>query len=358
MYLAEFFRPFGVPCTSIPLSGSKNTRSQFASFAALSCAGAAIVPRRFLRDVEDGFRELTADWPSDDGEVKGKLLAEQHFDELCDFLEPRHVLFECSVLDTGTATEEEVAHHRQSQAEGMTVNLTPDHHAELVAEVHRFRDVLERMPLQLYSQFVTLTHVAWRAMEHGMLYFCQRMPGELARFRWIIDSKDRSKVTKDEDWWRVCVKPLLQARSIRQPTAMLKGGDYSAFRRNFPSVPVPDYLRDHLPSDGQTPNNLSAVFRDGVCRLAQARRAPDRGRADQRRPTRALRKSPAGRLAAPAQADDQPSRPRSTVHLAGQRRLRSRQTLRFRRSATDRRPKHVSPAEKVTQRGGDRRLAL
>jgi hypothetical protein len=99
----------------------------------------------------------------------------------------------------------------------------------------------------------------WRALEHGTLYFCQRMPGELARFRWVIDAKNNRKITPHEDWWRVCVKPLLQSHSLREPIASLKGGDYSAFRRHF-SMQVPDYMREHLPAAVRTANDLGAVF--------------------------------------------------------------------------------------------------
>jgi hypothetical protein len=121
------------------------------------------------------------------------------------------------------------------------------------------REELERMPLQLYAQLVTLTHVAWRTLGHGMLYFCQRMPGELGRFRWVIDAKGES-VTPQEEWWRVCVKPLLQTRSIRDPLPRLKSGDYSAFARNFPRKPVPDYLRERLRPGTRTVGDLTAVF--------------------------------------------------------------------------------------------------
>jgi hypothetical protein len=188
------------------------------------------------------------------------LLQEPHFAELCQILEPRGVLFECSVMDMGCATEAEVKHHRQKQAEGMTVNLTPEHYAGLVAEAHKLRGVLETMPLQLYSELVTLTHVVWRALGHGMLYYCQRLPGELARFRWVIDAKSDLNITPHEDWWRVCVKPILQARSIREPIAMLKGGDYSAFRRNFPSRVIPNYLREHMSGDARSLGDLGAVL--------------------------------------------------------------------------------------------------
>jgi hypothetical protein len=187
--------------------------------SAPSCVGAVIIPGRQLPELEDDFRKLSANWPKENGEVKGKLMQESHFGELCEFLEPRGVLFECSVMDMGCATEAEVSHHRQMQAEGMTKNLTAEHYASMVTEVYRLRGVLEKMPLQLYAELVTLTHVVWRALEHATLYYCQRLPGELAHFRWVIDAKSNLNITPHEDWWRVCVKPMLQTRSTRDRDA-------------------------------------------------------------------------------------------------------------------------------------------
>ena len=69
-------------------------------------------------------------------------------------------------------------------------------------------------------------------------------------------------ITPHEEWWRQCVKPLLQSLSIREPLPMLKSGDYSAFRRNFPSLPVPDYLREHVPSNLVSVGDLSGILRE------------------------------------------------------------------------------------------------
>lgn len=227
---------------------------------AISCVGAVIVPGRHLANVESEFRELVASWPKEGGETKGRLLNEHHFAQLCELLAPKHLLFEVSVMDMNSPTEAEVLYHRQKQAEGMTIHLTEEHHPNLVREVKRLKHELEQMPPQLYAQTVTLTHVAWRALEHGMLYYCQRFPGELARFAWVIDAKAKGNITRYEEWWRINVKPMLQSRSLREPLAMLKGADCSAYRRSFPSMPVPDYLRDHVRNPQELVSDLTAVF--------------------------------------------------------------------------------------------------
>jgi hypothetical protein len=41
---------------------------------------------------------------------------------------------------------------------------------------------------------------------------------------------------------------------------MLKGGDYSALRRNFPRVGIPDYLKEHFPSDARSAGDLGGIL--------------------------------------------------------------------------------------------------
>lgn len=226
----------------------------------ISCVGAAIIPGRYLSNVEEGFRALSAEWPRENGEVKGKLLNEQHFEALCRFLEPLHVIFEATVIDLNLMTNAEVAYHQTKQAELLTANLTEEHSPVLVAEVHSLRATLERMPPQLYAQCMALTELVKRSVDHGTLYFCQRMPGELANFHWRIDAKEKGNVTKYENWWKECVKPLIQSSSMRDPMPMLKGGDYSAFRRNFPEAPMPDYLQKIIGDRIETGIDIKAIF--------------------------------------------------------------------------------------------------
>jgi hypothetical protein len=102
------------------------------------------------------------------------------------------------------------------------------------------------MSPQLYAQAAALTEVVMKAWENGQTYFCHRYPGELGRFRWIIDAKDKERITPYEKWWRGSLMGLLQSRYMREPFGRLKGGDYSAYHRHFPDLPTPDYLRPHL----------------------------------------------------------------------------------------------------------------
>lgn len=227
----------------------------------ISCVGAAIIPGRHQAKIERDFQALSKEWPrSESGEIKGRLLNERHVADLCQLLASSHVLFEASVMDMNLSEDADIEHHKAMQANGMTANLTDDHHPNLVEEVWRIRQLLEQMPLQLYAQAVALTEVVCKAYQTGQLYFCQRYPGELARFRWVIDAKDKNRITDYEDWWQLSVMPLIESRSRRKPTIHLKGGDYSVFRRNFPSVPIPEHQRP-IP-DGSTGrgDDLNAIL--------------------------------------------------------------------------------------------------
>jgi hypothetical protein len=77
--------------------------------AAPCCVGAVTIPGRHYSQIEDGFRQLTVDWPGDNSEIKGKRLSETHFAQLCEFLEPYGVLFECSVMDMAGSPREKQA---------------------------------------------------------------------------------------------------------------------------------------------------------------------------------------------------------------------------------------------------------
>lgn len=226
--------------------------------ASISCVGALIVPSRSHAEMDVGFKKISVTWPKEGGEVKGRLLNEDHVSVLCDFLEPLGAIYEVSAMDMNATSDSETAKHQRKQAELITINLTDDHHPRLKEELWKLRRALEEMPPQLYAQFTTLTHALWRTLEHGTLYFCQRVPNELGEFRWVIDAKDKGGTTNSEQWWQSCVKPFLQSHSIRRPMAMLKGGNYSVFYQSFPPMPTPEYLK-HLIRDAET-NDLKAVL--------------------------------------------------------------------------------------------------
>ena len=117
------------------------------------------------------------------------------------------------------------------------------------------------MPAQLYLQAVAMFELVPRTFDLATVYWSQRRPRELARFRWTIDAKDKQGSTPWEDWWRLVLLPLLQSKSLRKPGTMLREGDYSHFKAFLQEVP--DYIRPHIaaPHDDEA-FSLNRVLRD------------------------------------------------------------------------------------------------
>jgi hypothetical protein len=94
-----------------------------------------------------------------------------------------------------------------------------------VAQVWELRRTLERMPIQLYTQFVAQTHLLCALIEDVPNYYSQRQPRELGLFEWFVDAKDKN-VTAQEYWWRSTLGPMIQARSRRQPFGRVSDDDF------------------------------------------------------------------------------------------------------------------------------------
>ena len=77
----------------------------------------------------------------------------------------------------------------------------------------------------------------------GILYFVQRFPKSLGKFRWRIDQKNSTK-TEYEKTFETLTPALLQSISLREPIPTLEDADYSAFQRfEYPEGETPTYLK-------------------------------------------------------------------------------------------------------------------
>jgi hypothetical protein len=76
------------------------------------------------------------------------------------------------------------------------------------------------------------------------VYYSQRQPKALGSFQWVIDAKDRDRITDWESWWSFVVMPAIQSKSFRNPIGQLVDADYSHFERF--ETEIPEYLHPHL----------------------------------------------------------------------------------------------------------------
>src|SRR3546814_10263368 len=87
------------------------------------------------------------------------------------------------------------------------------------------------MPHQLYIQSCATFELIWRTIENATMYYCQRRPVELGAFYWVVDGKDKDKVTDWEDWWSQVIMPITESKSLRKPLGIFSEGDYYHFKR-------------------------------------------------------------------------------------------------------------------------------
>jgi hypothetical protein len=125
-------------------------------------------------------------------------------------------------------TPEGVAAYKEELLKGMYERL-PRFHEDTRPKVEAALQDLAATPLNLFLQAVALFETIHRVIAHVPLYFVQRRPEELGTFSWIIDGKDRTKVTTWEKWWANYAIGALSTKSRYHPAPTLEGADYSHY---------------------------------------------------------------------------------------------------------------------------------
>lgn len=197
----------------------------------ISSVGALVMPDERMPQIYKKYEKIRKLLPKKDGEVKGRLLNETQLTSVVDILRRNECIFEVDAVDLGIHKHEQITAHKKSQEEEITRHLTAQHYESVREDIWALRARLETMPLQLYIQSVLTFNLIYRTICNGTLFYCQRSPKDLGSFSWIIDAKDKSRITEWEDWWSFCILPALESRSFREPMPEFDEGDYSYFRR-------------------------------------------------------------------------------------------------------------------------------
>lgn len=134
--------------------------------------------------------------------------------------------------------------HRDSQARAALEHIDKMLHPTGREAVQRVSDAIRSLPVQLYAQLVCQVELFHKVITRAITYYAQRFPATLRSLRWRVDRKDTIP-TAYENTFRMILPALLQSKSDRDPMLMLKGADYSHFRR-FEYAPgeAPTYLKD------------------------------------------------------------------------------------------------------------------
>jgi len=193
------------------------------------------LPTKSIGQIRRKISWLSQSWPHNNGELKGGLLNKAHLISLVEILYQYDAILHCCAIDVSKEAQGEVSQHKNRQCEGLTKYLVPEHHPNFVKEVWDLRHKLEKMPNQLYLQCILLSTLVWSTAEYAALYFSQRRPKELGEFRWLIDAKDPTKISNQEEWWRDTLGPLTESHSRQKPFGVFRdiGFNYSYFDKSF-----------------------------------------------------------------------------------------------------------------------------
>ena len=124
----------------------------------------------------------------------------------------------------------------------------------------RVHELSPQLYIQLKCQVVLMDF----AIPCGTLYFVQRFPRDLGRYRWRIDQKNSTK-TEYEIAFEMLTPAWLQSFSLERPFRILEGADYSAFRRfDYPEGCAPTYLKTVYGINVRGATNIGQLVREDL----------------------------------------------------------------------------------------------
>ena len=168
-----------------------------------------------------------------------------------------------SCIDLGTQNAAAVAFHKESQVRAIRSNKPRMVYEEGRELIENLSARLERLPAQLYVQFVTQIDLLDQVFRMSTLYYAQRVPATLGSFRWRMDEKNSVR-PQFEETMRFMAPPMLQSRSLDEPAIFVKGFDYSHYDRAFriEGGKIPRFLQEVASSNLESASNLAGVLKD------------------------------------------------------------------------------------------------
>jgi hypothetical protein len=185
----------------------------------ISVVGALAIPDSSLVGLRKKYARIRPSLPKENDEVKGRRLDARDVDRIVRLLANRHAIFEVAAIDLGLHTEAGIIAYRRKLADETREGLgkIPQPLRDKVAVSV---DVLEQMTPQLFIQALTTFELVHRLICQSILFFAQRRPYELSSFSWVVDGKDKTKVTNWENWLKFYAPGALVSLSNSAPVSM------------------------------------------------------------------------------------------------------------------------------------------
>lgn len=193
---------------------------------------ALIIPTAIEKDLFDEFLRLRDTWPNQNVEIKGSSLDESQAAQVISLVLRYDTLVEFIALDANTHPDPLVEDFKNGQADGVTANITREHHPGPIPHLHQLGEAVRAMPNQLFLQAFATWELIIKTIREGTSYYVQRQPQELGDIAWIIDRKDRT-ITRMEETWSTLILPVSESAIAREPLVYILEKDYSHFEARY-----------------------------------------------------------------------------------------------------------------------------
>lgn len=197
-------------------------------------------------------------------EIKLKNVSENnYFSFLNDLCNLGGLLFSVAT-DSKLNTDSVIKKHRDIQADKIRTNAPAMIHDKGKQAVIDLSDEIQDLPPQLYTQLQCQVELVSDLLNRGVLYYVQRDPITLRRFKWRIDQKNPNK-TRYEYAFEKVLCPLLQTKSFHEPMIFLKEANYSHMEPFFYSQKtVPKYIEDAYGKKLEGGVNIGDIIRNDL----------------------------------------------------------------------------------------------
>jgi hypothetical protein len=200
-------------------------------------------------------------------EIKLRELGERDYLDFLASLGSLQGLLIVVAVDAGLSTLADVKRFRDEQASRIVENVDKMIHESGRTWVKALSDQVRALSPQLFAQLFFQLILLERVVQDGTLYFAQRSPTALGRFRWRIDQKNVAR-TEYEKAFVVLAPTLLQTMSLTTPLAKLEDADYTFFARfEYAENEKPTYLKDTYGIDameGKQMLNIGKLMREDL----------------------------------------------------------------------------------------------
>jgi len=210
-----------------------------------NCVAAYVYPENNRRSVSELMSQLKRRVGKHrNSEVKLRDIEESDYLWLLSNLRRLDGVLYAIATDASLNTTNIIEQHQAQQVANILRPVPLMHYEEGRQGLRDLADKVTRMPIQLYVQMVSQVQLVLTILHSAVLYFVQRKPQTLSRFRWRIDQKNSEKTEYEEAFSQV-LPAFLQSASLREPMIMLEEENYSWFDRfYYPRGEEPTYLQD------------------------------------------------------------------------------------------------------------------